>query len=427
MTKRTAVDEQIVAVPTESGIRARVAVKKGYAKKYALVMAEYGSIDNEFTIGPSKRATKMPHGIAHFLEHKMFEKKDGDISDRFARFGATANAMTSFESTAYFFECTENFEANLEILMELVAQPYFTQKLVDKEKGIIAQEIRMYEDDPSWRGSVRVLKNLYGKHPVAVDIAGTVESIAGITADDLATCHRAFYAPDSLTLSMAGDLDPVTAVAAAERALRRIGRDPAPAVVRRYPAARKAPTGISREVADVRSSKVFGGWRVPIDGARGEALIDIETALDLYVGTVFSTACALHKKLFGKGLIDDSFSVSTTVEREFAFVTWNGDTPDPEALLAGIIDGVDAVRKDGLGKAEMRRIRRRMYGGYVKGFNSLENVAWNVAECLAKDVDYLKWGERLMALTDDRALAIGRRALSPENFSAHVIDPKTKS
>jgi predicted Zn-dependent peptidase len=417
--------EVIRARTVSGGLHILHIPRPGYEKKYVLAMMDYGSIDNDFSSSLAGGRRRMPAGVAHFLEHKLFEKEDGDLTDRFARAGASTNAMTSFESTGYYFECGGDPNPAFGLLLDLVLRPYFTEKLVEKEKGIIAQEIRMYEDDPSWRGSMAVLRNLFGRHPVATDIAGTVESIQRITAEDLALCHGTFYAPSNVTLVAVGDMDLESLAQLADDFVMQKLERRTVAAERHYATPRARVAAPTKEKLDVSTPKYFSGWRVPIRRRRGPALMDLETALDLYTGALFSRSGPLHKRLYESGLIDDSFSVSVTVEREFGFVSLSGDTPDPAALARAVLDGVREARRTGPSPAELRRIRRKMYGGFVRGFNSLETTGWNAAECYVKGVDYLRWGDRLAALPDIDVLAAGRAALAPASFSSHTILPRT--
>lgn len=418
--------ERIKAFKAGSRLETRILEKPGFTKKYALVMTYYGSIDNDFSAGRSGPRRRFPEGIAHFLEHKMFEKATGDLTDKFAAVGGTTNAMTSFESTAYYVECAENFEENLRLLLELVLSPYFTQELVEKEKGIIAQEIRMYEDDPSWRGGTAVMKNLFGKHPAAIDIAGTVASIKKIRAEHLAECHRVFYTPSNLMLIVAGDVDAKVVDRIAGETLKKFDPPKAAPVKRFFPTVPARVKRHSEENWRTTTPKYFAGWRVDVGRRRGPKLLDLETALDVYVAAIFSRSGELFTRLFSEGLIDDSFSASVTAEKDFAMISFSSDTPDPERLETELLDGLRDLGKDRPAAEELRRTRRFMYGRFIRGWNSLESAAWNIAECHGKGVDYLTWGERLMALSDAEIRKLGRAAFAEKAFTSHVLLPAGK-
>src|SRR3954466_11613071 len=202
------IQEEIYHEKLENGLEVFILPKKGFNKTYATFTTKYGSIDNHFMPLEKSEFLKVPDGIAHFLEHKLFEKEDGDVFQQFSKQGASANAFTSFTRTAYLFSSTSNVEQNLETLMDFVQEPYFSEKTVEKEKGIIGQEITMYDDNPDWRLYFGLIQNLYRNHPVKIDIAGTIESISHITKDWLYECYNTFYHPSNMLLFITGPVDP---------------------------------------------------------------------------------------------------------------------------------------------------------------------------------------------------------------------------
>src|SRR5699024_4753107 len=202
------IEEDIYSEILPNGLRVYILPKKEMAKTFSIFTTNYGSIDQSFVPLNEKDITHVPDGIAHFLEHKLFEKEDRDVFQDFSKQGASANAFTSFTKTAYLFSATSNIQKNLETLIDFVQDPYFSEESVEKEKGIIAQEIKMYDDQPDWRAFFGTIKSLYHHHPVQIDIAGTVESIHKITKDDLYTCYHTFYHPSNMTLFVAGNVDP---------------------------------------------------------------------------------------------------------------------------------------------------------------------------------------------------------------------------
>ncbi len=192
----------------ENGLNVYILPKQGFSKTFATFTTKYGSIDNDFVPLNSTEYNHVPDGIAHFLEHKLFEKEDGDVFQQFSKQGASANAFTTFNRTAYLFSSTSNVEKNLETLIDMVQSPFFTEKTVEKEKGIIGQEITMYDDNPDWRLYFGVIENMYQHHPVKIDIAGTIESISHITDQLLYECYNTFYHPSNMLLFVVGPVDP---------------------------------------------------------------------------------------------------------------------------------------------------------------------------------------------------------------------------
>lgn len=405
-----------------SGLTLMVALKRGFEKKYALLGTDYGSIDNDFDTSVEGRRVRVPAGIAHFLEHKMFEKKDGDVMDRLAAIGCSSNAMTGFNHTGYLIECTENFEQGLEILVDFVTRPWFTDKLVEKEKGIIAEEINMYRDDPGWRGYMALLENLYGRHPVAVDIAGTVASIQEITAADLLLCHRSFYVPANMHLAVAGDVDVDRVAEIAERVMQR-NRPEEVTTDRRLPQPPARPRKKrSEERMSVQAPKLHLGWRIPLE-AMTVSNHELDMAIDVFLHATLAKSSPLHARLYAAGLIDDSFGFSASIEREFAFVVLAGDTSKPRELERELVAGMEAAVAGAVPRADLRRARRRLYGSFVRGLDSVSTACWNLIDSNAKKVGYLDYGRDLMKLKDARIFEIARASLRPELSSVHLIRP----
>ena len=204
--KNRIINEEVISAKLDSGLDVLLIPKKGYIKKYAIFSTKYGSNDNKFIPINENDVIQVPEGIAHFLEHKLFEEPEGNIFDEFSKLGTNVNAFTNFNQTSYLFSCTDNFCESLELLIKFVQNPYFTDENVEKEKGIIAQEIKMYEDNPGWRVFFNALKGMYFEHPVKIDIAGTIESIQNIDKETLYKCYNTFYNPKNMVLVTVGEI-----------------------------------------------------------------------------------------------------------------------------------------------------------------------------------------------------------------------------
>lgn len=198
--------EKIYEDTLPNGLRIKVVPKRGFARSYAFFATDYGSMDTRFRLDGKDYVS--PDGVAHYLEHKMFDMPDGNALQKMSQTGASPNAFTSYNITAYHFSCTSMFEENFRTLLQFVSQGYFTQESVEKERGIIAQEIKMYADNPASRVDENLFCAMYRNHPIRVPVAGTVESIQDITAQTLIDCHRAFYDPSNMVLCVVGDVDP---------------------------------------------------------------------------------------------------------------------------------------------------------------------------------------------------------------------------
>lgn len=409
----------------DCGLAVKIALKKGFRSKYALFGTNYGSIDNDFTSSFRKGRQRLPAGIAHFLEHKMFEKKDGDVMEKLESLGCSSNAMTSFNHTGYLIECTENFTESLAVLVDFVTNPWFTPALVDKEKGIIAEEINMYRDDPSWRGYMGVLESLYANHPVSVDIAGTVESIQEITADDLYLCHNTFYSPGNMQLAIAGDCDPNEVCDLIDEIVSKNSPGPVEFARHRRPARKKPKVRRKVEHMPVVGPKLHLGCRFdPLE--LGVPIDEVEVSFDLFMASVLGKGTEFYSSLYRSNLIDDSFGYSVSVEREYAFVMFSADTHAPEELEKALIKGFEQVLKDGPNAADLRRARRSFYGSFVRGLDSVSTACWNLIDCHVKQSSYLGHGRQLMKLKLERIMATVRKALAPAAWSSHTIKPMDK-
>ncbi|MNM84032.1 putative zinc protease AlbF [compost metagenome] len=359
----------------DNGLQVYVLPKPGFQKTYATFTTKYGSIDNHFRV-EGQEEISVPDGIAHFLEHKMFEEPEGDIFATFASQGASANAFTSFDQTTYLFSSTENIPANLETLINFVQNPYFTDQNVDKEKGIIGQEIGMYADNPDWRVYFGLIEALYKVHPVHIDIAGTVESIGTITKETLYTCYNAFYHPSNMLLFVVGGVDPeeVFNLVRANQArkdykpqgkIERLFDDEPPAVNERRRTSR-LPVSLPKCLFGFKETKL---------GITGVERIKLDLTTKLALDLLFGSSTDLYQKLYDHDLISDGFGHEYNSDPNYAFSAIGGDTRDPEELLKVITEEVNALIQTGFKPENFERARKKKIGGYLRMMNSPENIA----------------------------------------------------
>ena len=328
---------------------------------------------------------EVPDGIAHFLEHKMFEKEDGDVFQKFGQQGASANAFTSFTKTSYLFSTTDQVTQNLETLLDFVQSPYFTKETVEKEKGIIGQEIQMYLDDPNWRLFFGILGNLYPKHPLHIDIAGTVASIAEITAEDLYTCYNTFYHPSNMTLFVVGKMDP-EALMAFIRENQAAKEFPAAQPIRRHFPEETAADIVKESAIEmtVTRAKVLVGLKgldeVP---TTGRDLIKYQVTVNLLLQLLFGNTSQNYLALYDEGLLDDSFSYDFNLDRSFHFADIGGDSEQPE-VLAERIEAIllSATTSPELTEENLSLLKKKMIGKYFQSLNSLEYIANQFSQSL---------------------------------------------
>jgi predicted Zn-dependent peptidase len=359
----------------DNGLHVYVLPKPGFQKTYATFATKYGSVDNHFRV-EGQEEVSVPDGIAHFLEHKMFEEPEGDIFATFASNGASANAFTSFDQTVYLFSATENVKANLETLINFVQHPYFTDQNVEKEKGIIGQEINMYLDNADWRVYFGLIEAMYQIHPVHIDIAGTVESISTITKETLYTCYNAFYHPSNMLLFVVGGVNPeeVFELVRANQA----AKDYKPqGKIERIFEPENVEVAEKRRVAKLAVSmpKCLFGFKEKTVGFTGSELLRRDLTTKLMLDLLFGTSTELYQKLYDEELISDSFSHEYNSSPQYAFSAVGGDTPDPDKLLARVREEVDNVLKNGFKESDFERARKKKIGGYLRMLNSPENIA----------------------------------------------------
>ena len=369
------VQETVYSETLDNGLTVYVLPKEGFSKTFATFSTKYGSIDNHFAVG-DEPPIRVPDGIAHFLEHKMFEEPEGDIFAKFASNGASANAYTSFDRTVYLFSATDRIRENVTTLLDFVQNPYFTEENVEKEKGIIGQEIKMYADQPDWRVYFGLIEAMYQRHPVHIDIAGTVESIGVIDKDTLYRCYRTFYHPQNMTVFIVGGVDPkemIDLVKANQAGkpfepqgdIHRIF-DEEPAGVRMKEKLVKLPVSIPKCLFGIKETKV---------GYTGAELLRRELATRLLFDMLFSPSSSLYQSLYDEKLITDSFGAEYNAGEQYAFSVIGGDTRDPDALVARVREAVERWKAAGISEELFERTRRKKIGGFYRMLNSPEAIA----------------------------------------------------
>lgn len=370
-------DETLYHEKLENGLEVFILPKKGFSKTFATFTTKYGSIDNHFVPRGEKEAIKVPDGIAHFLEHKMFEKEEGDIFQQFSKQGASANAYTSFTRTAYLFSATGQINENIETLLDFVQEPYFTEQTVEKEKGIIAQEITMYDDQPDWRLYFGIIENMYKNHPVKIDIAGTVDSIQDITAEHLYTCYNTFYHPSNMVLFVVGAVEPEQMMKLVKENQDRKTFEDAQEIERIFPE-EPLEVAIKERVLNmsVQKPKVFVGIKPEKMDLQGEEMLKHELAAELAFELLFGRTSDFYHHAYEKNWIDESYSFDYSLENGFGYAIIGSDTAEPETLAAEIKHTIaNAVEKWPFGQADLDRMRRKKIGFFLRALNSPEYIA----------------------------------------------------
>ncbi|NLK70248.1 MAG: insulinase family protein [Clostridiales bacterium] len=364
-------NDKYTHIKHSSGLNILVWEMDGFSTTEALFGTKYGSINTRFKTNKDKDYTVVPEGIAHFLEHKLFENEDTDVFELFAKTGASANAYTSFDKTCYLFSCSDNYKESLEILLNFVQSPYFTKESVDKEQGIIGQEIRMCDDNPSWRVFFNMLNGLYKSHPVKIDIAGTIESIAKIDADLLYKCYNTFYNLNNMVLVVAGNVKADEVIDIADKCLK-----PSEDIELETVFLDEPDEVVKSEIVDnlpVGTPMFNIGFKVKPRSAYENLKLEME--LHVAMNVLSDAASPLYKRLTDEGLINSTFSTEIFNGDGFFTVIFAGESNQPRKVLTEIIREIENVKVNGLDREHYESIKKSTYGQVIREFNNVEAVA----------------------------------------------------
>ncbi|MGE7978218.1 EF-P 5-aminopentanol modification-associated protein YfmH [Psychrobacillus sp. NPDC093200] len=370
-------EETLYHEELSNGLNVYILPKKGFSKTYVTFTTKYGSIDREFIPLGKKDPVIVPDGIAHFLEHKMFEKEEGDVFQKFSENGASANAFTSFTRTSYLFSSTDNILENTKTLLDFVQEPYFTEQTVEKEKGIIGQEITMYDDQPDWRLYFGTIENMYKEHPVKIDIAGTIESISHITAEHLYECYNTFYHPSNMVLFVVGAVDPKEMMEFVKDNQAKKDFKAPEEIVRFYPEEQTQVDKKERTLKmDVQKSKLLYGVKSSNVNITGEEMLNYELAMQVAVELIFGRTSAFFQDVYEKGLIDESYSADFSMEEGYGFAMIGSDTANVDELSQSIKETINKFATNWtFEEKDLKQITRKKIGHFLRALNSIEYIA----------------------------------------------------
>lgn len=411
-------NEKYYDIDHPSGLKILVMPKENYSSTYAIFATKYGSIDTMIQMSDGS-FKEIPEGTAHFLEHKLFESEDLDAFERFAKTGASANAYTSFERTGYLFSCSANFKKNLEILLDFVQNPYFTQATVEKEQGIIGQEIDMYKDAPDWEVMFNCLRTMYHNLPVRIDIAGTQESIAQITAKTLYGCYDNFYNLHNMVLAVAGNADVDEIVEVADKVLKPVEGKMAQRKVIDEPE-EVIDSYIEEKLSVATPQFMFGfkeRWDTPERTTKEE--ISMEILLDMISGQ----SSELYKRLFDGKLINNSFGFEYFTGFGYSCVLFAGESNDPKKVAEEIVGEIGKFRETGFDKTAFERTKKKLYGRMIMGMNDIEGLANNMAVSYFAGEDVFTDFEIFKTVTLDDVNDIFKKTLDENRSVLSVINP----
>jgi len=404
----------------ENGLNIFVDPKLDYGKSYAFFATNYGGMDMRFKLNGQWHDT--PAGVAHFLEHKMFDTRDGNALQDLAANGASPNAFTGSAITGYYFESTEKFEENLRILLSFVSVPWFTQESVDKEQGIIGQEIRMIEDNPDWQVFTNMMAGLYQNHPIRTSVAGTVESISHITADTLYACHKAFYDPSNMVLCVAGNVDPERVC---EIARELLPSQPGAGVERDY--GENEPEQVASNRMEVRMEVSTPLFQVAFKGDAvqpGEQTLRLQLLGELAAEALAGTSSPLYARLYEQGLVNGEFSCGCELYPGCIFLYAGGESRDPDEVARQLQEEAGRLVREGIDEKLWRRLKKAAYGSRVRALNSFENICVGQAQNFFVGADSFSFPEAFDQIAREDAQQLMARWITQERTTLSVVWPK---
>lgn len=410
-------NEYLHIYEAESGIKCYVVPKQGFQQKQAMIAVNYGGIDNEFEVNGVKH--KMPAGLAHFLEHKLFEDEKQNIFQQFSSLGATANAFTSFTNTAYYFSCAENFEDNFKLLLDFVQTPYFTDENVEKEKGIITQEININDDDPSWTVYINMLTGLYHNKDYRQKIAGTVSSIKKIDKDMLLECYNKFYTPRNMAVVCCGDLDEETIFRIVDEKIESKPYSEIKRIVKDEP--EKIHKRSIKEHSVISTPLFYFGFK---DNDRETPIMQKTAAIKVLLDILSGQSSSFYTKMYAKGLIDGRFSAEYVDNTFFANSIFFGFSKDWEEVKFGLLQEIDKLKKNGIDDQHFERIKNKHIGRFIRGFNDIDSIVSTQVDYFSKGTDLFEVLDIYKKLQKDTLLKFLASHLKEENMTSSIVTPE---
>ena len=413
------VKEKLYVEKLENGLTIMIIPKKGIQKKYVIWGTNYGSNDSKFIVPGEAEETEVPKGVAHFLEHKMFEQESGVNSlDTLTALGVEANAYTTNDHTAYLFECTENFYPALDELMDYVQHPYFTDENVEKEKGIIGQEIMMYDDYPEWKVYLNALEAMYHEHPVKLDITGTIETISHIDKEILYKCYNTFYNPSNMAMVVCGDFEPEKLL---EEIKSRLVKKEANGEIKRiYP--EEAETIVQEKIEqnmDVSQPLFTIGIKDKV--ADNKEKVRKHIAIEILLNMIIGKSSKLYKELYDEGLLFSVPSIDYEFSRGYAHILVTGQSPEPEKVYEKFKDTVSKMKESSIDIEEFNRIKKRIYGEYVKEYNDTADIARMFLSDFFKEINSFDYLEEIPTINEQYLEQILKNVFDDKKMIVSVI------
>lgn len=426
------VKEKLYIEKLENGITIMIIPKKDIQKKYAMIATNFGSMDNKFIAPGEKEITYIPDGVAHFLEHKMFEQQNGTNSlDTLTALGVNANAYTTTNYTAYLFECIDNFEEALDELMDYVWHPYFTDANVEKEKGIIGQEIMMYDDYPDWVVYMNAIRNMYKKSPINIDIAGSIESISKIDKDVLYKCYNTFYNPANMVMCFSGDFEPEKLINKIEENFKKIENNKN---------GTKEPKRIFEEepeeiVSKEKEEKMEVSIPIFVIGIKDfkseekkqieeKVIIKKHIAIEILLNMLIGKSSKLYKELYEEGLLMSEPYVEYEFAQNYAHIAITGQSKEPKIILKKLEAEIANMKQEGIKEEQFNRIKNMIYGGYIKEYDDVSEISRMFVSDYFKGINSFEYLEEFSSVSKEYAKQILEEIFIKDKTVLSIISPK---
>lgn len=407
----------------ENGLQVIIIPKKEIQKKYIIWATKFGSIDNTFIDSTTGEKVVIPDGVAHFLEHKMFEQKNGvDSLYVLMALGLDANAYTTNDHTAYLFECTDHFYEGLDELMDYVQNPYFTDQNVEKEKGIIGQEIGMYDDDPGWQLYINAMDCLYEKNPIKVDTAGTVETISGINPEMLYKCYNTFYHPSNMVLTVVGDFEPEAILAEIKKRLK--DNEARGEITRIYP---EEKLEINKKYAEkemeVSLPLFMIGFKDNIKDKYNE-VVKRHIAIEIILNMLIGKSSNLYNELYKEGYLLSQPDLEYEFGNEYSHVLIGGQSKNPQKVYEKIAEKIQEMKNNDINVQEFERIKKKIYGDYAVEYNNVADIGRMFASDYIKGINSFEYMDKFEEIDAEYAKQVLNEIFTEDKMIMSVIKGK---
>lgn len=417
------IDESFFYSKTSSGLPVYIVNKENSKAFHMAVLVNFGNIDLSFVNVKSKKYFKVPSGTAHFLEHKMFESKDESVFEKFSRNNASVNAYTNATSTVYHFSCTDNIEKNISLLLNIMQNPFITSENVEKEKGIIGQEIKMYRDNPSWRVHNNFLKALYKSNYVKYDIAGTEDDIKKITLSNLMDCYRSFYTSNNMSVVIIGNVDEKQIFNQIDREWRV--KSNSGEIKRIYP--HEYHHVVQKQIVEeleIADKNFILGFKGLCTGITGNKLVKREMILNIILEYLVGNISPLYEKLYDKNYIDNNFSYGVNAHKQFIFSMVGGVSKSPEFIKEEIFKEIIRIHKEGINEKSFENIKRMMIGSSIKIFDNDPNLLNNIISYSNKGASFFNIIDIIDSINIQDISGCVTELFDPEHFTMSIVTPK---